>query len=355
MTLKVSFLKAAHGDAIVIETNVDSETFRILIDGGPPECYERRQGGRKIAGPLQEVLEDLRRRGERFDLTIVTHVDDDHIGGLLAGFRHHKYRSVIANDVWFNSGKVIAHGFSTEAPEGSQILIDDPEDRLTGISQGVEFDALLDEHCTSSRQARFVDGREISFKHGKIFVLSPTEQQLKRLLAKWEAEGADSLTSGVANDYHMSLSELRSNDKFVEDASVHNASSIALLIETQGHRLLLLGDALPSTICSSLRDHLGVSPENPLEVSVCKLSHHGSKASTSEELLSLVRCKKFVVSTNGLRHALPNKTTLARIIELQPGSEILFNYQEVREKVFPDLEERAAFGNIRALTGDLAL
>lgn len=355
MTLKVSFLKAAHGDAIVIETCVGTETFRILIDGGPPECYERRQGGKRTAGPLQEVIEDLRQRGERFDLTIVTHVDDDHIGGLLKAFRHEKHRSVIANDVWFNSGKIIAQAFNTQVPEGSDIWIDDPEDRLTSIAQGVEFDALLDEHCAFRRQVRFVDGREIWFKHGKIFILSPTEQQLTRLLSKWETEEADSLTSGMAKDYHLSLPELRTNDKFVEDTSVHNASSIAVLIETQGHRVLLLGDALPSTVCSTLREHLGVSPENPLEVSVCKLSHHGSKANTSEDLLSLIRCEKFVVSTNGMRHALPSKTTLARINDLQPNSEILFNYESVRDDVFPNLEERAASGNIRALTGDLIL
>lgn len=355
MTLRVSFLKAAHGDATVIETSVGTETFRILIDGGPPECYERRQGGRRITGPLKGMLEDLRQRGERFDLTIVTHVDDDHIGGLLAAFRNDKYRSVIANDVWFNSGKLISQAFNAELPDGSEIWIDDPKDRLTSIAQGVEFDALLDEHCTLRRQLRFVNGREILFKHGKILILSPTEGQLKRLLSKWEKEGVDPLTSGVANDYDMSLSELLVNDRFVEDTSVHNASSIAVLIETHGHRVLLLGDALPSTVCSTLRDHLGVSPESPLEVSVCKLSHHGSKANTSEELLSLIRCQKFVVSTNGMRHALPSKATLARIKKLQPDSEILFNYQAVRDNVFPDLEERAASGKIKVLTGDLIL
>lgn len=306
-------------------------------------------------GPLQEVLKDLHQRGERFDLTIVTHVDDDHIGGILKACRQEEYRPVIANDVWFNSGKLISRAFNTNVPEGSDIRIDDPGNRLTSIAQGVAFDAILDSHCLSNRQLRFVDGNFISFKHGRIFILSPAQEQLTKLLSKWEAEKLDSLTSGETNDYHLPLSELRANDKFIEDTSVHNASSIAVLIETQEHRVLLLGDALPSTVCKTLREHLGATPENPLDVSVCKLSHHGSKANTSEELLSLIRCKKFVISTNGMRHALPSKTTIARITDLQPSSEILFNYEEVKDYVFPNFNERTAYQNIKAFSGELIL
>lgn len=353
MTLKISVLEAGHGDAIVVETSIDNETFRILIDGGPPECFERRQGWKKTAGPLQRVLDDMYQKGERFDLTILTHVDDDHIGGLLKACRHEKYRSVVANDVWFNSGKLIAQGFDSQAPAGSSVLIDDPEDRLTSISQGVELDELLQQYCSSPRQLRFVDGCKIPFKHGQIIILSPTENQLKSLLTKWEREQPSSLTSGADTDYRFSFDELRERDEFSEDTSVHNASSIAVLIETQGKRVLLLGDALPSTVCETLRDRLGVTEDDPLRVEVCKLSHHGSKANTNKELLSLVRCEQFVISTNGTRHGLPDKATLARIDELQPESEVLFNYKATRERVFQEDLERTSLEKMKDLKGDL--
>lgn len=355
MTLKISILKAGHGDSILVETSIDNEVFRILIDGGPPECFERRQGGKKIAGPLKKMLDEMYEKGERVDLTILTHVDDDHIGGLLKACRYVKYRSVVANDVWFNSGRLISQEFESPVPLNSSIWIDDPENPLTSISQGVELDEILQENCSSPRRLRLVDGSEIPFKHGKIVILSPTESQLRSLLKKWAKEQPDSLTSSAVTDYHLSFDELRERDKFIEDTSVHNASSIAFLIETQGKRGLFLGDALPSTVCETLRNSLAVSKDNPLQVAVCKLSHHGSKANTNEELLSLVRSERFIISTNGLRHGLPDKVTLARIYESQPNSEVFFNYTGVRERVFPDDAERISLVTMKDLQGELVL
>lgn len=355
MTLKIKVLQAGHGDAIIVESEVDGDVFRILIDGGPSETFERKIGGRRTCpGPLQEQLEAMAVKQERVDLTILTHVDDDHIAGLLKVCENKRYLPIIANDVWFNSGRLIAKTFSEQAPIESAITITDIHDRKTSIAQGVELDELLDKYCSSPREIR-VAGSEFTFKHGKITVLSPTVDQLRSLLKKWEKEEPESLTSASQTDYNLSMSELMLNDVFVEDTSIHNASSISILLEIGETKALFLGDALPTTICQSLRERLRVSEERPLVVNVCKLSHHGSKANTNDELLSLIRSDKFIVSTNGLRHGLPNKVTLARINDKAPHSEVLFNYPAVRERVFSDEQERTSAANMKDLEGDLLL
>lgn len=355
MALKIKVLQVGHGDAIVVESEVGGEKFRILIDGGPSESFEKKVGGVQLRpGPLQEQLEAIAVKQERIDLTIVTHVDDDHIAGLLKACKSERYLPIVANDVWFNSGRLIAQAFGEQAPNESAIFVDDIFDRKTSIAQGVELDDLLNKHCSSPRKIR-VAGSEFEFKHGKITVLSPTEAQLRSLLKKWEREKSESLTSSSQTDYDLSMSELRLNDVFAEDASTHNASSIAILLEVGESKALFLGDALPTTVCQTLREKLDVSEERPLAVNVCKLSHHGSKANTNDEILSLIRCDKFIVSTNGLRHGLPNKVTLARINDKAPRSEVLFNYPAVRERVFPDKQERASAVNMKDLEGDLLL
>lgn len=355
MSIRIKVLEAGHGDALIVETSIGDETFRILIDGGPAECFERRQGAKRTIGPLQAELDGMVARQERFDLTILTHVDDDHIGGLLRACRHEKYRAVIANEVWFNSGRLIAEAMGGAVPEDSTIWIDDPNDRLTSIAQGVEFDDILRQYCQVRRSVKIADGAEIPFRHGKILILSPTEDQLRTLLAKWEKEKPDSLTSSARNDYELSFEELRDNDVFSEDSSVHNASSIAILIEVAGARALFLGDALPSTVCRTLREKLGVNEQNRLSVRVCKLSHHGSEANTNEELLSLLHCEKFIISTNGARHGLPDKMTLARIDKLSPESLVLFNYPGLRKRIFSRHGELASKEKMRDMEGDVLL
>jgi hypothetical protein len=168
---------------------------------------------------------------------------------------------------------------------------------------------------------------------GEITILSPQEEQLRSLAKKWEHEESNLFTSGPSNDYGYSLDELLESDVFEEDKSVHNGSSIAFLIESGDAKALFLGDAHAPTICTSLRN-LGYSEEEPLTVGLCKLSHHGSKANTSMELLSLIKSEVFIVSTNGLRHGLPNKRTIARIKAVSPNSSVLFNYPGLKERMF---------------------
>ncbi len=170
----------------------------------------------------------------------------------------------------------------------------------------------------------------------KITILSPNENGLKSLnedWEKWEKEHPD-LSSGrsgsTVNDYSCTVEELLK--RFVkEDKRVTNESSIAFLLEYNQKKVLFLADSHPSVIVESLKG-LSYSKDNKLIVDYVKLSHHGSRENMSFELLEIIDCQKYIISTNGTKN-FPNKETLVRIIcnEERDDSQrvyFIFNYGE---------------------------
>jgi hypothetical protein len=73
---RVEMLPAAHGDALWIEYGDAGATNRVLIDGGPVPTYKF------IEKRIEQVPD-----GERyFELIVLTHVDADHVEGLVRLF-----------------------------------------------------------------------------------------------------------------------------------------------------------------------------------------------------------------------------------------------------------------------------
>ncbi|WP_227245305.1 ComEC/Rec2 family competence protein [Paraburkholderia caribensis] len=334
MKMSINALQVKHGDSIVIEIEwATDKVFRILVDGGPPGVIA------KINIPalkshqakaLTSTLDSYRDAGLSFDLTVLTHIDSDHIGGLLAAYKREDYRRVLGTDIWFNSARLIASELTTVQSDGSNFAIDQISGPETSVKQAADLDDLLDELKPNRRLV--IAGQQMQYEWGTIDILSPTSSQLKELAVKWEMEVPSKETSNKGNDYHETLEQLQTDDEFSADTSVPNASSIAFLIKSEMGTALLLGDALSQTVSDSLRA-LGYSESNRLAVDICKLSHHGSKGNTCSEFLSLVEVRNFIISTNG-SNQLPDKRTIARILQYCPSSKITFNYPDLLKKIF---------------------
>lgn len=346
MSFSFSVLQAGHGDCILIQGEFDGQPRNILLDGGPAKTYAYD----RYDGALKKALQQIKDAEQRIDLLILSHVDDDHIGGLLSGFKKGGLLEQLTDKVWFNSGKLIFEHFNQTCDESNlldfgQLRTGTAVDNQTSIRQGVKFENYITARGIWQHDVILADQVHELFGI-KFTMLSPTAAKLEKLLTKWEREQPDSLTSSADTDHDQSFDELLENDHFSEETSDHNGSSIAFIFEYQGKRLLLLGDAHNQVVVDSIKA-LGFSESNPLVVDYVKLSHHGSQYNTSPELLRLIECQNFIISTDSRRHGLPNKLTLARIDAARrskpfPYVNFWFNYPDIiKAKIFVHSEELA--------------
>lgn len=326
-------LNANEGDAIHLRVKDEKGgLYNILIDGGPAGTYSyKNKKGKTEYGELKQLIELIKNQNEFIDLLVLTHVDEDHIGGILRWFEQDADAKELVKRVWFNSGRLISEYFQQKEFEENLLKIINTSCRNTGISQGVTFEDFIEENKIWDRRI-IKSGDEFNLFGLKFTILSPSDNKLQSLLCKWEKESPISETSRTS-DYSFSLSDLINSDHFKEDDSIHNGSSIAFMVEKQDKNILFLGDAHPRTIIDSL-ESLGYSPENPLKVNFVKTSHHGSKANTSIELLELIQTNNFLLSSNGDKHKLPDKRCLARIIKSKKEVKFYFNSPEIASEMF---------------------
>lgn len=337
MAISVRVLKANHGDCILVTHKGSHGTFNLLIDGGNAGTFKYGKQDR-MKGELCKLLDEIKALNQHIDLVILTHIDDDHIGGLLKALKSPSY-SQLVKSVWFNSSRLITDHFSfPEIPANDIYLPDSSPD--TSVRQGKKFEDLLDE-LGVERSHIIMAGRKIVKGPFTFNILSPNETQLRKLLCIWPVEKTSPNTSADMTDYSMSLEQLWTNDRFESDTSIANGSSIAFMLQADDQKMLFLGDAYDTCTVESLKQ-LGYNEQNKLHLSLVKISHHGSQNNTSLDFLSMISATHYVISTNGARHGLPNKRTIARILAAGDGK-ICFNYPNVADSMLlPDESDKYA-------------
>jgi glyoxylase-like metal-dependent hydrolase (beta-lactamase superfamily II) len=112
--MRIKVLKAFNGDSSLVSFNdIDGVSRNILIDGGIGESYVQAKGpkGKPVFGDLKNCIDEIKRAEQYIDLLILTHIDDDHIGGILKWFSYDEAVPSLVKEVWFNSGGLIAEYF----------------------------------------------------------------------------------------------------------------------------------------------------------------------------------------------------------------------------------------------------
>ncbi len=336
MECNLYFLPAGNGDCILIQyQDINFAYHNILIDGGNRNQLEFNKQKNKLLDILDEG-----RKG-RLDLVIVTHSDDDHIKGILKLVMDEQLAAYV-DKFWFNSEKTISELFSSCFQHTQPYLV---SEQVKGVgrssrNQDHDFYHELDKNSKWDREVISCPRKE-TIGNLTISVLSPTVKKLSELDKFWPKMPLStknaSRSSKCISDHNKTLIDLYDKlDHFEEDRSPVNGASIALMLEWCSKRWLLLSDSHPSVIIDSLVENLPVGEEK-LDIDVVKISHHGSRNNTSDDLLSLINCNHFVITTNGQKHCHPHKDCLARIIKnfTPDKTKIYFNYDNnVMRKIF---------------------
>lgn len=323
---------AQRGDALLIEYGPEEAPHRILIDGGI---------GKTGREHLLEYFAQLE-AGTHIELLVVTHIDQDHIAGvvsLLEALPEH----IAIDRVWFNARKHLPL---------------EPQ----GVADAIALTGLLDRQHAAAWQLGH-DGEAIAIAADgglpvrllpggmKVTVLSPDQPKLEALALDWdktlEEFGAseETLAQVLAPDADefpeleaMGAEDidvvLLAESPFKEDNTAPNGSSIAVLLEFAGRSALLLADAHPGRVLNSIRK---LAVDARLAVDCVKLSHHGSRKNTSKALVQHLDAPRWILSSNGAQTRHPNLESVARVLHFCPGHKsLIFNYRTEYNEAWDD-------------------
>jgi beta-lactamase superfamily II metal-dependent hydrolase len=319
------------GDCLWVDYGEPEDLKVILIDAG-------------TAGTWKPLLQKIKKRISMagplvIELFVITHVDRDHIGGAIKFMENLHQLQVTIRDVWFNGW----HHLNGNAP---------PEkcDQL-GALDGERLSALLLDSRVSwngrfKRQAVVVPdtGELPSFDIGgmRITLLSPNRTKLDNLVPVWIDEVANAnLVPGDAFEVAKPPDilgsvpvEVLAGYQFKPDTSEANGSSIAFLATFENKSVLFGADAHSDLLKNSLDR---VKPPLVNGVDVLKMSHHGSKGNTDNALVSMLKARHYLVSTNGSIYHHPDDEAIARVLKFGPSEKVLyFNYEKRSNSLWVD-------------------
>jgi beta-lactamase superfamily II metal-dependent hydrolase len=129
------------------------------------------------------------------------------------------------------------------------------------------------------------------------------------------------------------------------DRALANGSSIAFLAEWEGRSVLFGADAHPDVLGAGIGRLLVERGLESLRLDAFKLPHHGSAANLTADLLRLVRCRRYLVSTNGDVFHHPDVEAIARVI-VNGGDDpaLLFNYRSEQTQLWDDRRMMREYG-----------
>jgi beta-lactamase superfamily II metal-dependent hydrolase len=312
---KLHAVQAEEGDSLLLEYGTPSNPLFILVDGGPKGIYRNH---------LRGVLESLSRRD--LELVILSHVDQDHVAGLLDLFSalfeqqvneqpllvkpkalwHNAFSQTLSHEVQQRLANALANAPNQAALQSTQAALASVNEgsRLRGLATSLNVPVNpgfgKNPICVDTQGAPFQS------ENLSLTVVGPTQRHLASLQkdwARWLAKNEDLIASGKVEPLAM------------EDESVPNLSSIVLVAEADGRTILLTGDARGDFIVEGLaatgymRDADGRAHFDCL-----KVQHHGSDRNSDLRFFEQVTADHYVISANG-KHGNPDPGTLEWILE----------------------------------------
>ncbi len=302
MSFTFEALNAGPGDCLFLHHGPSGDRAHVVIDAGVRATW---------ACSLEPRLQELRREHaleEReslpLELLVVSHIDEDHIQGAAAmlealsrdgrGTPPWKVQSLWCNtfdedpttdDV---EALVMASGGAAGVADGRQLR--DLAVRLGNRRNGHPLDPRKKPFRSSFVARTPTDVPRIVLGDLTLTVLSPTAAELKRQQKEWD--------SYVKAHPPRARGGVTATDSD-RDNKAPNLSSISLLAEAAGRRVLLPGDGRADQIVDGLKKAGMMDEREQCKVDVFKMPHHGSIRNVDAPLLKKVQATNYVFSGNG--------------------------------------------------------
>lgn len=260
-------IKSGKGDCIHLRYN----GYNLIVDSGPTSA----------AREFRKLCESILINKESLDALIITHYDDDHIGGIL------KVGDLGFQNIFFNAYNGITENGNLSANQNQRL-----------------FYMLPDAVVHSSIHA----GNMITLGGATLTVHAPTVTALSRAMKRMQE--ADVPLSG-ASDWAFPFDELMERNYPSPDTSISNQASIVFTFEYGDNRILFTGDAGTDSIPAG-------------SFSLVKLPHHGSARNVSDEMIKKLDTNNFLICSDGTSH--PSKQTIAKLLRFKEKVHIYSNY-----------------------------
>lgn len=326
--LELTTIRAKFGDALLLR---HGETT-VLIDGGPPGVF------RRTLKPHLQALAKNDGSPPKIDLVMVSHIDSDHIAGILdltdelidadaedgrplltiQEAWHNSFADMLATSSGLPVVEVREQSLELADTANSDALIaqfmPDAEPVLSSVGQGRRL-----RHDLARLAVRVNDGfddgvvlsdsREEPWERAglTLSVVGPGRSELTALRKEWKKQLPKILAK--EKDKEAAAAAARSLD-----TSVFNLSSLVVLAEAGNSRILLTGDARGDMILDWLPKTKAGAKEH---FDVLKLPHHGSDRNVTPDFFARVTADQYIVSGDG-RHGNPEPETFEMLFTARP-------------------------------------
>jgi beta-lactamase superfamily II metal-dependent hydrolase len=376
--MKLTIFQSDKGDCLLLSAGTKNDPTHVLIDGGMRDSF-RQHVASKIA------------RLPQLDLVYVSHIDEDHISGVLQlmddAFEwlvHDHRRKNGGNpkkpgvprppkmrDVWHNAFrdqlKSAANGAEDVAIATSTVASgsSNPEIHAAAVAcqelalsvpQGIQLSQRigakqLDLRLNQGRGKLLQAGakqKPIRVGPMKFTLIGPFPDEIKGLKKEWIKwlsskaavlrvpqlrAKAEKDENRIASSVTELMDELAFRAAKLGDrksVTPPNLASIMVLVEEDGRTLLLTGDGHHETILKGLERAGKMKAGGGLHVNVLKVQHHGSEYNLDRDFCRRVTADHYILCGNGA-HENPDTEVLEAIIDSRLGEEPSANPEAKRK------------------------
>jgi beta-lactamase superfamily II metal-dependent hydrolase len=309
--LILELFAAAQGDGLLLRHGTEAAPRFMLIDGGAGgtwvDALEPRLKELGAGDPFGHAL--------RLELIMVSHLDDDHINGIVGlvtsqvDLEDEKQPVTIKSEaLWVNvfdeltgstesetgsvssaaADSIGASMTAASGPESSAVIASIPQGRrLRDLARRLKIPLNNPFHSGLVSSGDVPD--RVTFGEIEVQILGPSQKRLQDLRKKW----TDYLKAHQAKDKDA----IAKSAAYV-DRSVYNLSSIIAMVRQGSKQVLFTGDARGDDIISGLTE-ANLLRNGKIHVDVLKVPHHGSARNVTEEFFRQVTANHYVICSDG--------------------------------------------------------